>query len=113
MVSNREGLPMFAIQDWQRQYAEALIETDPAQLPTKIMLAEGSIAARALELCDCSTLTGENADLANALDELTVLLRRLSPSMAVFSFPVRPESRDTAAQKGMPLLTVHYAGTGL
>lgn len=86
-MQHSEQHPMFVIHDWQRLYAEALLETDPNKLPTMIMLAEGAISARALELGDGTTPTDEHLELARSSDELTALVKRLSPSMSMFCLP--------------------------
>ena len=104
-----ERPPMFVIKDWQRLYAEALMETDPSKLPTKIMLAESSIAQAAIELCESSMPTEENHDLATALDELIAILRRLSPSMIVFGLPARLDDFDIADSGRMPRSRIRFA----
>ncbi len=112
MRSNQE-YPMFVIQDWHRLYAEALLETDPKQLPSKIMLAESSISNRVFELGECSMPTAENLDLARAGHELISLFRKLSPAMSVFVLPVQPARGDCAGSKMIPGLTIHFADGSL
>jgi hypothetical protein len=108
MRFNKEH-PMFVIQNWQRLYAEALLEADPDKLPRKIMLAENSIATRVLELCgEHSMPNEENFDLARAVDELIGLLLQLS-SISVAGPPFQPNITGGANSKMNPNLTIHFA----
>ncbi|MGA2096584.1 MAG: hypothetical protein ABSH39_09825 [Candidatus Acidiferrum sp.] len=58
---------------WHRPYAEALIETDPAESIRLIALAERAIITRYLELCICPGSEDEYQDLWQAVDALSEL----------------------------------------
>jgi hypothetical protein len=60
---------------WHKPYAEALMETDPAKLPTTINLAEQAILARYFDVSPISI--EETHDLQNAVDALSDLKQSL------------------------------------
>jgi hypothetical protein len=68
---------MFFIQDWHRQYADALLEINRNELAKRISWARRAIATRTLQLQECLLPIEESTDLRNASAELTVLSRRL------------------------------------
>jgi hypothetical protein len=77
MLINEGRSPMFLIHDWQRQYADALLESNRDELAKRISWSKRAIAARTLQQQGCVTPEVEGLDLQNALAELTLMSRRL------------------------------------
>lgn len=67
---------MFVTQSWHRPYAEALMETDPAELPSLIALAERAILTRYRELKALQVSSDELVDLRHAIEALSQLKKR-------------------------------------
>jgi len=64
---------LFVTQPWHRPYAEALLDSDPINLPALIAQAEDAIRSRYVELSITPSPTDELVDLGhavNALDQL-------------------------------------------
>ena len=59
---------------WKELYAQAMLETDPAKLPTLITRANDAILDR-LEHGDAASIAGELSPLNNALNGLRLLRR--------------------------------------
>jgi hypothetical protein len=62
---------LFVTQLWHRPYAEALLETDPCNLPALVASAERAILDRYLELGPASGPSDELVDLAHAVEALS------------------------------------------
>jgi hypothetical protein len=72
---DKQPKPMFVIQNWQRSYAQALLETDPEKRLAIIATAERMILGRHFQLVDYSIQTVEGRDLRYAFRALEELKR--------------------------------------
>lgn len=54
-------------QEWQALYAAAMLETDTAQLPQRIEMADTAIRARLQQLSESYSVGSEQAELYSAL----------------------------------------------
>jgi hypothetical protein len=77
---NTKPKPMFVIQNWQRSYAKALLETDPEKRLAIIATAERMILDRHFELVDYSIRTVEGLDLRHAFQSLVELKKAAAPA---------------------------------
>jgi hypothetical protein len=77
---NAQPKPMFVIQNWQRSYAKALLETDPEKRLVIIATAERMILDRHFELVDYSIRTIERLDLRHAFQSLVELKKVPTPA---------------------------------
>jgi hypothetical protein len=77
---NTQPKPMFIIQNWQRLYAQALLETDPEKRLAIIATAERMILDRHFQLVDYSIQTVEGRDLRHAFRALDELKRAAAPA---------------------------------
>ncbi len=79
--NNFEIKDYFTPQPWHLPYAEALLSSNPAELPSLIADAERAIFSRYLEICspDCRVHPVECSDLLAAIDALINLRSSLSP----------------------------------
>ena len=75
VLLDKDCNPMFVIHDWQRQYAEALLATNPDELENRISWAQRAIASRMLQIRECVAPEVEGRDLRNASAELALLSR--------------------------------------
>jgi hypothetical protein len=86
-LSRTEIKACFVAQNWHKPYAEALIETDPANLSVLIAEAVQAILGRYLQLADSPTAMEETLDLLNAADALyqirNAICGRNSPTTSV------------------------------
>jgi len=64
---------LFVAQSWHRPYAQALLNSNPINLPVLIAQAEDAIRDRYLELSITPLPTDELVDLGHAVDALTHL----------------------------------------
>jgi len=64
---------IFLTQRWHRSYAEALLNSNPINLPVLIAQAERAVLERYLELSVTPSLTGDLVDLGHAVDVLAKL----------------------------------------
>jgi len=67
--------------DWYSMYTSALLEPDPAKLPTRIHEAQTAIFLRLQDLCEDSESSHERETIAYALSSLNTLQR--SPQRCV------------------------------
>jgi hypothetical protein len=70
---------LFVTQSWHRPYAEALLETDPSNLPYLIAAAERAILDRYLELELAPVPTDELVDLGHAIEALSQIKSATTP----------------------------------
>ena len=70
---------LFVTQTWHRPYAEALLETDPSNLPYLIAAAERAIMDRYLQLEIAPVPTDELVDLGHAIEALSQIKRANIP----------------------------------
>ncbi len=70
---------LFVTQSWHRPYAEALLETDPSNLPYLIAAAERAVMDRYLELELAPVPTDELVDLGHAIEALAQIKSTTTP----------------------------------
>ena len=70
---------LFVTQSWHRPYAEALLETDPSNLPYLIAAAERAILDRYWELEIAPVPTDELVDLGHAIEALSQIKSATTP----------------------------------
>jgi hypothetical protein len=72
---------LFVTQSWHRPYAEALLETDPSNLPYLIAAAERAIMDRYLQLELAPVPTDELVDLGHAIEALSQIKKATTPEV--------------------------------
>ena len=66
--------------EWQRLYAEALVEVNPLVLVERVAIAERAILSRVAELCTTSDDPGEWTAIEDAITGMAVLRREILKS---------------------------------
>jgi hypothetical protein len=72
--------PSVRASDWKSLYEQALLETDPSRIPSRIDAAEEVIIERSRELARLGEFGQEDGELTSAILALCDLRRRTSPA---------------------------------